>query len=129
MCNEEGETTNHLFFSCRVSYMIWVQCNKWLGFDSIVLPQDGILQHVQWRQGKRMDALWKVTWFATIWSIWLLRNSIMSRGGQVDLLSVLELIKMRSWWWLKARAKNFKATFYEWDVDPVYCLRLCSQDA
>ncbi|XP_057432220.1 uncharacterized protein LOC130724973 [Lotus japonicus] len=104
-------------------------CNKWLGIDSTVLPQNEMchfLQHVQGRQGKRIDELWKVTWFATIWSIWLLRNSILFRGGDIDLLSVMELIKMRSWWWLKARAKNFKASFYEWNVDPGYCLRMCS---
>lgn len=48
LCNDQVETTSHLFFECNFSYSVWMTCLKWVGLSS-ALPNDGrmhFLQHV-----------------------------------------------------------------------------------
>jgi len=30
MCELDDESVSHLFFTCRVSWCVWNQCNKWV---------------------------------------------------------------------------------------------------
>ena len=35
LCREEVETTRHLFFQCRVAWLVWSQCYAWIGMASV----------------------------------------------------------------------------------------------
>lgn len=51
---------------------------------------------------------------ATLWIIWGQRNEIVFNGGQCCKLKMMEMIKMRSWQWNKARLKGFHFSLYDW---------------
>ena len=35
LCQEEQETTTHMFIGCKVSHSIWVMCDNWVGVQSL----------------------------------------------------------------------------------------------
>jgi len=35
MCGEEEEKMYHLFFTCRVAWLVWSKCYEWVGLTSI----------------------------------------------------------------------------------------------
>nr|KYP50798.1 Putative ribonuclease H protein At1g65750 family [Cajanus cajan] len=40
LCNKQTESTNHLFFTCSASYLLWQICYNWFGIQT-VLPEQG----------------------------------------------------------------------------------------
>lgn len=74
-----GDAAQHLFFSCRVSYAMWNRCYLWVVLNSVLHNEANshFLQHSIWGINKKSNDMWKVTWFAVIWSIWLHRNAIL----------------------------------------------------
>ena len=60
---------------------------------------------------KKENVLLKVMW--SIW-IWVQRN---------DVENLWDLVKTRYWLWLSSKAKNCNFTFYDWNFEPLICLR------
>ena len=53
-----------------------------------------------------------------------MRNNLVFKDIESSVVEVLDLIKIRSWVWLEGKVKEFKASFYEWQANPLYCLCL-----
>ncbi|GLT77627.1 hypothetical protein SLA2020_491950 [Shorea laevis] len=108
LCEQDVETTNHVLFSCKRSCEIWSACYKWWGITTIT--QEGgwehFMQHVGLAPNGKLQAAWNIVWFAIIWSIWLWRNQKVCKEGQGTKDTVIELIKFRSFNWLKAKIKT-----------------------
>lgn len=64
-------------------------------------------------RGKKLKRVWSVAWITTIWSMWLHRNNIIFNQEQVNLLSTFDLIKVRSWHWVKIKVGG-EFTFADW---------------
>ena len=71
LCHSELETTDHLFCTCPFSYKIWSSCLAWWGINSAL--QLGLKkyfqQHLSLFSTSRISFVWKVVWFAVVWSI------------------------------------------------------------
>ncbi|KAF1874246.1 hypothetical protein Lal_00030279, partial [Lupinus albus] len=75
-CNDQLESSQHLFFSCSFSYRVWQLIYKWLDFY-VALPY-GTINHFMFhlcliKDWKHRHA-WSSIWLATIWAIWRARN-------------------------------------------------------
>ncbi|TYI17554.1 hypothetical protein ES332_A07G032500v1 [Gossypium tomentosum] len=51
-----------------------------------------------------------MAFFATIWSIWLWRNSMVYNGKIFDIIQLFETIKLRLGWWCKAQRQTVAAS-------------------
>lgn len=124
LCSLAEETTAHLFFTCAISWKIWVRIYAWLGIQT-VLPEEGRLHFLQSRAGcygrDRRQGV-SIIWLAAIGFIWHFRNKVIFRGYHIDVSSALEVIQYRSWIWLKSKTKGFTFSLYEWTVNPLWCL-------
>lgn len=83
LCVQEEETTSHLLLTCPVVAKVWERCYRWLGV-STVLPEDCIRhlqQHFHLQLSSKQNQLYRVIWFAVVWSVWGRRNSVIFQGG------------------------------------------------
>ena len=46
LCGAHEESTNHLFFGCRIAWLVWNQCFTWLGLVSVT-PLDSFSHFIQ----------------------------------------------------------------------------------
>lgn len=74
---------------------------NWIGLDTALIGnlKDLLLQHSGLISGKASNKVWRMFWFSTIWSIWLHRNEMIFKQGNLDLDKVTDLIKIRVWSW------------------------------
>ncbi|XP_057452233.1 uncharacterized protein LOC130744058 [Lotus japonicus] len=123
LCEEHLESIGHLFFSCKFTWGIWMNCYRWLGVCSVFQEESHahFLQHGQMLTKSFNEGWWSV-WDATVWSIWLHRNEVNFNGGQRDAAKVLDLIKFRVWKWMKCKKKNFPYSSCDWTLNPLNCL-------
>lgn len=108
-------------------FHIWNKYYAWLGFQ-VALPFEAKLHFVNHHglvRGKKLKKVWMVVWFTTLWSIWLHRNSIIFEQ-QVDVLSTFDIIKARSWHWVKIKVGG-QFTFSDWCSSPFECMKLASR--
>ncbi|XP_057418457.1 uncharacterized protein LOC130712651 [Lotus japonicus] len=123
LCRISLESSWHLLFLCPVSYVIWQLVFRWLGVDSITAssPRDHFNRFkIGWNNTQRRVAL--SVWFATVWNLWLVRNSIVFQGGLFNHESILELVKKQSWAWAKVKVKEFSYSFYAWYTNSLLCI-------
>lgn len=63
-------------------------------------------------------------WRSCVWAIWLARNQIVFKQvvNAADKERLIEVIKLKSWIWLRGKLKGFSYSFYEWSTNPKVCL-------
>jgi hypothetical protein len=124
-CHGGEEDARHLFISCDFASKVWNAVFRWLGV-TIVLPPDLFILlacFIAAAPTKKMVKGFALIWHATVWSIWRSRNEISFANGAVDLIKVVDEIKLQSWRWGLSRRKIPICLFYEWCWDPGLCLR------
>nr|KYP53060.1 hypothetical protein KK1_025062 [Cajanus cajan] len=124
-CQYRMETSSHLFFECYFAYHVWMLSLEWCGFTSVLL--NSFIAHFDQFLGlplcpSKMRYRWAVIWLTVIWSIWLARNALIFSDKVLSTLDVLELVKLRTWKWLKARDNSFSYSFSSWAESPAVCL-------
>lgn len=125
LCNDGVENSDHLFFTCMLSWRVWMWIFNWLGITT-VLPeksQANFLQHPPFGGSVSARKAGRVIWVAAIRSIWEMRNSVVFKGDSFDHNQVLDLAQHKSWSWLRAKSKGFSFSPYEWHSNPLICLR------
>lgn len=121
-CNNHVESGLHVLFECSFAVSVWLGCFHWLGVPAVHFSS--VREHfVQFRLGRNasQQRLSRSVWLAVIWSLWLIRNNIVFRGGVANLETALELIKRRSWQWNKANSRGFCYTVAAWFTNPLHC--------
>ncbi|XP_057432161.1 uncharacterized protein LOC130724912 [Lotus japonicus] len=96
---------------------------RWLGVDPIIAssPRDHFIGFkIGWNNSQRRVAL--TVWFATVWNLWLARNSIVFKGGLFNHENIMELVKKQSWAWAKVKVKEVSYSFYAWYTNPLLCI-------
>ncbi|XP_050236725.1 uncharacterized protein LOC126686631 [Mercurialis annua] len=78
-CNQESETTRHLFFSCPFSYEVWKKVLAYLGFNR---NPDNWNREVSFftRRGRGKSRIAKVRkngFCAAVYQIWFARNDLI----------------------------------------------------
>ncbi|GLT59681.1 hypothetical protein SLA2020_324880 [Shorea laevis] len=118
-CSTEEESLDHLFFKCLYSWKIWTYCYTWWNFSlaAQVNVQRHYEQHMGLIQKKELKEAWRMIWLTTIWTVWVWRNQKVFGKEQNNEEEVRELIKHRSFYWLKA--KLYPNLQYDiWKDDP-----------
>ncbi|GKV27571.1 hypothetical protein SLEP1_g36731 [Rubroshorea leprosula] len=105
LCNDEEEDATHLFLNCKIARWLWKACSKWWGSKMMVNRDCWNTFQLLGRNTKGakiregMDSIWKTA----AWSIWIARNQKIFHCKEVNPDTLLELIQLRSFWWIKAR--------------------------
>ncbi|XP_057415175.1 uncharacterized protein LOC130710037 [Lotus japonicus] len=123
-CSAHLESCWHLLFSCPVSNHLWQLGANWLGMDLISAssPREHFTQFKVGRNSTQRRASLSV-WLATVWTLWLGRNSIVFRSTQFNHEEALDLVKRHSWSWIKANIKGFCYSLYDWYANPLSCIQ------
>lgn len=129
LCRSEVESCCHLFFGCSISWKVWQKILIWIGTVS-VLPMDAKSHFLQFRallgvDPKSLKALSLVS-VASISAIWYYRNAAIFKNEEVAVEKIFDLIQFRSWFWLKAKEKDFFASNHEWASNISCCLSYLS---
>lgn len=126
MCHLEEEDNNHLLFACSFSQKIWQNCYNWIGVQLAqhCEPIQYFHMHTCYWLGKSKTIIWRVMWCAMVWSIWCHKNKIIFEGVELDFDDTMEHIRLREWSWLATKVNNFSYSFYEWYMNPTYCIQL-----
>jgi len=64
----------------------------------------------------------KVIWFATVWAIKKERNSRVFQNVACDSSSMVEIVKLNSFIWLKASQTSFSYSYHDWWKNPLPCI-------
>lgn len=94
----------------------------WLGVVTVLAGKlwDLLMQHDGLRFCKGSKKIWRMFWFAVIWSIWLHRNEMIFKQKQLDFAKVIEMVKVRIWSWCNGLIKKTPFSFTDWCLDPLY---------
>lgn len=130
LCLRVEENCSHLFFECCVSWKVWMRICKWLGV-TVVLHKDPKEHFLQFcvisGVGSRSSKTMILVWIATVYVLWSCRNNSVFRGEAVDVERIVDLVQFRSWLWLKAKARGFSVSHYEWVSNPNICINLLGE--
>jgi hypothetical protein len=125
MCDNEEETTVHLFLHCEVALKIWRKMLDWLNINFIT-PHCLLAHFACWSESsnsRRMFKAFCLIWHAVIWSIWKERNARIFKDQFKNFDEVFDDIMALSWCWMLSRLKISSCLFYEWTWNPRDCLR------
>ncbi|XP_057419179.1 uncharacterized protein LOC130713428 [Lotus japonicus] len=123
-CQKDIETSFHLLFSCTFALDVWYGCLNWLGISS-ALPMEPRAHLLQFRFGSytsHNQGLMTI-WLAGIWTLWLSRNAKVFRQEEAIVTNALELIKLRSWQWIRTKITTFGYSIFEWYSNPLLCIQ------
>ncbi|XVF83559.1 hypothetical protein PTKIN_Ptkin16aG0498800 [Pterospermum kingtungense] len=104
-CGHPGESVNHLFFSCYGPWCIWSYwCRLW-GIQWAA-HKDAWSNFIEWHSllpSSSGEIIWKISFYAILWSIWILRNEVVFKNKQLDFIMLIDLVKFRIIHWAKAK--------------------------
>jgi len=104
------ESTNHLFFGCRVAWIIWNLCYDWLGVSSV----DSKDPVSPFEQFKILDASTSVNLImgnVLVSEIWRHRNNCLFKGGVVDHIEVFSLAQVKVWSLISSKISSANFSF------------------
>jgi len=123
-CDEEGETSSHLFLHCNFTFKVWSMVGGWLEINFIT-PQT-LFQHFECWSGeigkKRLRKGYWLAWHGSVWVIWKARNDRIFNNLTKIPEEIVEDIKVVSWQRALPRLKSPPCLFYEWNWNPKECL-------
>lgn len=119
-CRSHMEMALHLFLQCSFSTTLWSFILQWLGAD--LQPPESLnhffvsfLDVVNW-------GAWLLVWHAAVWYIWELRKGIVFGNDKVDMIYLLDRVKVCYWRWFTAKYHGAICSFSDWCIDPLSCL-------
>ncbi|XP_058733456.1 uncharacterized protein LOC131605076 [Vicia villosa] len=116
LCGSCLESSSHLFFNCQVVKVIWKHVFLWLGIPNDFNEEEiRCFETIQDKvKSSNRRTLINFVWFATIWSIWLMRNAIVFKGEVFCFDVICSNIVFLSWRWLCSGYPKFRPIYYEW---------------
>lgn len=85
-CNVCPESTNHLFFSCRMPYQVWEKVSTWSGCDKRTTAIKSSLKWInRTHRGTRLKSKGiRLSLLATIYHVWIARNNFVFNSVPLD---------------------------------------------
>ena len=98
-CREKEETTSHLFFECRVVWLVWNLCYDWIGVKSVDLlePTSHFLHFNLIDTPAAVNIAFGNIWIALISEIWRHRNKHIFKGGVIDHYDIFSMAHLKVW--------------------------------
>jgi len=113
MCQEEVETTQHLFNTCKVAHKVWNHCKRWVG--NVAVRHEFVFVHFQsfYLIGQRqsVNRVWKGMWLAIVSEIWNHKNKVVFKGRMVDAEKIFSLAKLKGWLWIRYKTSRTSFSF------------------
>ncbi|GLT48998.1 hypothetical protein SLA2020_225840 [Shorea laevis] len=108
-----------------LSWKVWTSCYSWWGISTAINVDTTahFKQHTGLIDSKNINQAWAVIWFAALWSIWLQRNQVIFSSNHDSLEEMLELIKYRSFYWIRAMLQP-ELSLDLWKSNPRLALRM-----
>ena len=81
-----------------------------------VMHKEPMVALLAWQHAlpnKCYKVMWKMAFFAIIWSIWLLRNDLVFNGKVFDFQQTIDIVKFRIASWFKAKWPNCPNTLLD----------------
>ncbi|XP_071709175.1 uncharacterized protein [Rutidosis leptorrhynchoides] len=123
-CDETFEDAYHLFLHCDTSKQIWSKISLW---SNLSLPSWPSMANLwAWIDGvpilhnKRL--ITSIVIFATLWSIWRLRNCTIFKDKSFRKCHVIDSIVVTSYNWISARAHKKNCNWNHWLQSPLLSL-------
>ncbi len=128
LCGKEEESCSHLFFGCTFAWRVWCLCYRWLGalFVAHIEPRFNFDQFRLFLPSKTGSSVWNTIWIGVVSEIWSHRNTIIFKGGVVDVSEVFALVQVKVWSWVSTNSRLASFSFSDWCLEPLECLRLVS---
>lgn len=120
-CQYSVESSAHIAVTYPFSMDVWGVCYNWLGVLTVLPMSRRIICCSLALVGIKISR-GAVRFGLFVWLIWLMRNEGVFKGGESDLQAVVDLIKWRSWHWVKAKFGGFAYSLFEWIPNPLDCL-------
>ena len=119
------ETALHLFLTCEISSGLWVEVRLWLGIYA-VSPGDVRHHYQQFTKIAGMPrcshTFLTIIWFATVWVLWKERNNRVFQNTVATPFTLIEKVKLNSFFWLKAMFASFSYSYHDWWKQPLSCM-------
>jgi len=99
LCHAHEENAEYLFFSCKVSQMVWNMCDRWLGVSTVHhVKAKANFQHFHlYDLNSRQNLVWKGMWLAIIGEIWKHRNGVIFNHRKVDPREIFDQAQVAAW--------------------------------
>ncbi|XP_074315025.1 uncharacterized protein LOC141651203 [Silene latifolia] len=95
LCKNAQETHDHLLLSCPFSQDIWLSLKRWMGLGNAVEDFHTEIDRIQHRRyaGSWQKRQAQCTFAATVYSIWMERNSRVFSTRQLEPAAIVQKIK------------------------------------
>jgi len=116
-----------LFVVCKVFGSLLHHIRSWIGVSGVdshnISEHFFLLTHYTGHSKARRSFL-QLFWLMCVWLLWSERNNRISNNIETPILQLLDHVKFRSLWWLKANNATFVHGSQRWWSDPLLCLGL-----
>ena len=96
LCEQNMETTHHLFFECPFSLAVWHSIALWSGFSNLdpsSWTQEDDLEDQYSQAFRAGDTKGQSLVILTLWNIWNCRNDVIFRGVRKTVQVTLTMVK------------------------------------
>ncbi|PWA74341.1 RNA-directed DNA polymerase, eukaryota [Artemisia annua] len=116
ICNEDNESVEHLFTSCRVAMVVWSHICSWTRVQRFFAFSFRDLIEVHEHVGLRGKAkkVFHGIILLSCWAIWRARNRSKFDGKSVKPEEIISDIKSIGFLWVRSRAKLANVTWSDW---------------
>ncbi|GLT33473.1 hypothetical protein SLA2020_080610 [Shorea laevis] len=125
LCKVGEEDADHLFCKCREAWLVWVKVFQWWGME-VVMPAtvkgmaDIVLFCFGRMGGKEMGAF---IYLIVTWYIWYWRNTLLFRDNGDMRHQLLEMIQVKSYFWIRNKVAGCAFQLAQWQGNPVECAK------
>ncbi|GAU47519.1 hypothetical protein TSUD_138910 [Trifolium subterraneum] len=120
----KAEDVVHLFIQCDVYSQVWHLVLNWLGLSTALHVSLG--GHAEQFAGVGGNSKTSRNLFTIIWVlfvIWKDQNDRIFQMGNDSGVTLLERIKLQTYWWLKSHYVLFVFDYPFWRLNPLFCLQ------
>ncbi|MFS7958148.1 putative reverse transcriptase zinc-binding domain-containing protein [Helianthus anomalus] len=116
-CSLDTESVDHIFIKCLWARSIWWNVLAWLRirFPAQCESLTDLVKYVKDCPGSvRWKRLVSTVVIATVWRIWIARNSKVFEDLFIPIMKTVEFIKEDAFLWISNRAKNMEPSWGKW---------------
>ena len=121
---EKEETSFHLFFGCRFTWLVQSLCDAWLGLKSVdsFNPHFHILQFNLCNAPNYVNLVLENVGIEVVSEFWCVRNNVIFKGGVMDHLETFSLALLKVWSWIFSKIPFVCFSYSDWCLEPLICL-------
>ena len=117
MRGDEEEKINHLFFKCKIAWLMWSICYYWLGMLSV--NHYNVKTHLSLfkmpMKSKSVNRVYMGD--SNRGKIWKHRNNCIFKSGKVDHVEVFTLAQLKVWACITSKEHLADFSYSEWCMD------------